>query len=364
MAALHQFVAGFTHGDAISEEARVLRQIFRRWGFDSDIFSEVQRVLPELRAEVRDVREARVGSADAVLLHLSIGSAVNEVFASLPCRKAILYHNFTPPEYFEPVNPHIARMLRQTVTQIRSLAGVASVVLADSRFNAVQLEAYGYRGVSVFPVILDFTRFEDDSGTLPRNLRGDGRLRILFVGRGAPNKRLEDLLLAFAYYRRYVDPNSQLVHVGSFAGTERYRALLAAMQKELGLDPYAVIFTGSLPQPSLNAVYRSSHLFLCMSEHEGFCIPLLESMYYGIPVMAHAAGAIPETLGGAGVLFYQKDFPAIAELMGRLNRDLELRSAVLRAQHERLLRYRARRLEDELAGHLRPILPELRRGTA
>jgi glycosyltransferase involved in cell wall biosynthesis len=183
----------------------------------------------------------------------------------------------------------------------------------------------------------------------------DGRVNVLFVGRGAPNKKIEDVLKTFALFQNAVEKRSRLILAGSFAGTERYRQLLVALARDLKLDE--VIFTGSIPQTELNACYRCAHVFLCMSEHEGFCIPLIEALAHRVPVLAYAAAAVPETLGGAGVLFAEKQLEAVAEMMGRLAHDSALRQAVLTRQDAHLRTFRARRLDDELRAHLAPLLP-------
>ena len=348
MPAIHQFVAGFTHGDAISNEALVLQQCFRSWGARSDIFSEPCRILPELRGTALDVEDFAASACpeDAVLLHLSIGSRVNDVFASLPCRKAILYHNVTPSHYFELVNARTAQDLARGRRQMESLAGSASIVLADSAYNARELEAAGYTDVAVLPLVVDFDVLDTPPDRRVAAKFDDGLVNVLFVGRCAPNKRIEDVLTAFAAFHRHVEPRSRLIHVGSFAGTERYYYLLLALVRELGLDN--VHFARSVPQRQLNTFYQVADLFLCMSEHEGFCIPLLEAMHHGVPVLAYAAGAVPETMGGAGVLFKEKQFEVIAETMGSITRDAALRSALVREQHRRVAMFRDRDTNSEV----------------
>ena len=357
MAAIHQFVAGFARGDAISSEALVLRDLFRSWGFDSDIFCEVRRILPELRKTTRDAAAypADCRPDDIVLLHLSIGSPVNDIFRGLRCRKALLYHNVTPPRYFEILQPEIAANLARGLRDVRALAGAAEVNLADSGFNARELEPYGYRDVRVLPLVLDLDKLTaaPDRGVL--RALGDGKVNVLFVGRCVPNKKLEDLLSAFAVFQRTVEPHSRLIHAGSFAGTEAYHHLLVATAREWHLRE--VWFKGSVSQAQLNAYYAGAHLFLSMSEHEGFCIPLIESIVHDVPVLAYGAAAVPETLDGSGVLFEEKNYPLIAELMGRLVHDQSLRAAVLRGQRARLARYRQRDLGRELREHLAPLLP-------
>jgi glycosyltransferase involved in cell wall biosynthesis len=356
MTAIHQLVAGFAHGDAISNEALVLRKIFRSWGRPSEIFSEPKRILPELRGEAGDAAAYRAAARpeDVALLHLSIGSAVNDLFAELPCRKAILYHNITPPEYLAGLQEQLARHLRQGREQLQRLAGVASVVLADSAYNAAELEALGYGPTPVLPLVLDLARLRESPYRPTLRRYDDGLTNVLFVGRCVPNKRIEDALHAFYYFQKYVQPASRFIHVGSFAGTEQYHALLLTLIRDLHLEN--VELAGTRRQQELNAIYQRAHLFLSMSEHEGFCIPLIESMVHDVPVLAYAAAAVPGTLDGAGVLFSEKRFDLVAEMMGRLAGDRALREAVLRGQRERLARYEARDLEGELRRHLAPLL--------
>jgi len=354
---IHQFVAGFSNGDAISNEARLLRSIFRSWGFRSEIFSETRRILPELRREVADVAAYLpvCRSEHVVLLHLSIGSRVNEVFATLPAKKVILYHNITPAEYFRAFNPETARDLERGREQVRRLANVADINLADSRFNADELKAYGYGNVQVLPLILDLKN--STSAVDRRILRKyrDGTHNVLFVGRCAPNKKIEDAILAFDFLRRFVEPNSRFIHVGSYSGTEHYYYLVLAQAREL--DITNVVFAGAVSQPQLNAFYQCADVFLCMSEHEGFCIPVIESMAHNVPVMAYAAGAVPETMAGAGILFREKNFPLIAEMLGRLIHDSNLRQAVLQGQRQRLAGFLQRDVQAELRACLAPLLP-------
>ncbi len=355
MPAIHQVVAGFSRGDAISNEALVLQRMFRAWGCGGDLFCEQRRIPPELRRQALDAESlaGRVARDDVVLLHLSIGSPVNDLFARLACRKALLYHNITPADTVAAVHPQLAHMLALGREQMQRLRGVAEVVLADSAFNAAELMALGYGPVGVLPLVLDFDSLDSIHHGRLKAYR-DGCLNVLFVGRCVCNKRLEDLLSCFYYLQRYVEPQSRLIHVGSHNGTEKYHALLVSRARDLRLRN--VVLTGTLPQRELNACYRSADVFLSMSEHEGFCIPLIESMVHDVPVLAYAAAAVPETLGGAGVLFHDKQFDMVAEMAVKLARPGPLRSAVLSGQRERLARYRARNLEQELRALLAPLL--------
>ena len=358
MQRVHQLVAGYSKGDAISNEARKIRDLFRSRGMESEIFCELNRTLPELRKEARDVTLAASmsGPEDVIILHLSIGSAVNELFPTLPGIKVIRYHNVTPSHYFRALNDQIANQLEQGRRQLKALAGVAGLNLAVSAYNAQELKDAGYSNVQVSPLLLELKRLGDRPDPEILNKFSDGMLNLLFVGRCAPNKRLEDLLHAFYYVQKYIEPRSRLIHVGSFAGTEQYLAMLKAIAKELDLKN--VNFVGSVPEDHLCAYYKVSDVFLCMSEHEGFGIPLLEAMQAELPVLAFASAAVPETMGGAGIVFHEKLFDELAEWIVRAGRDIPLRTAILAKQRQRLHGYEtcdpAARLLELLAPYLAP----------
>ncbi len=353
---IHQFVAGFTNGDAISNEARVLRDIFRSWGYGSEIFSEHKRILPEIRHEAKDAAEYEsvAKPEDVVLLHLSIGTRVNEIFHNLPCRKAILYHNITPARYLELINKQTANSLELGRAQIKALAGIAEVNMADSIYNAEELQEKGYSDVKVLPLVLDLEKLTNGTDRKTMKKYDDSITNVIFVGRCVPNKKIEDVISAFHYFNKYVEPHSRLIHVGSFAGTEPYYHLLLTQIKELGLNN--VFFTKSIPQASLNAVYKCADIFLSMSEHEGFCIPLIESMVHDVPVLAYSAAAVPETMDGAGVLFTEKKYELISEMMGQIVHNTTFKNAIIKGQRERLTRFKDRNLESELKQHLAPLL--------
>ncbi|MDD4873257.1 MAG: glycosyltransferase [Kiritimatiellae bacterium] len=355
MTAIHQLVAGFANGDAISNEAVVMRKIFRSWGFPSDIFCERKRVLPELRSETRDLNEcfSAFKPEDIALLHLSIGSDVNDLFLKLVSRKAILYHNVTPSHYFDLINRQTAFTLDKGRRQVAAMSNAAQINIADSKFNAAELTKLGYKNVQVLPLILDLQKLNDrpDGKTLRAY---DGATKnILFVGRCAPNKKIEDIIKAFYYFHKFVEPDSRLIQVGSYAGTERYHNLLLTQIRDLELSD--VRFTSSIPQSQLNAFYKCAHLFLSMSEHEGFCIPIIESMIHDVPVLAYSAAAVPETMDGAGVLFHKKQYEDIAEMMGQIINNSSLREAIISRQRERLARYAKRDLASEFRLMLDPL---------
>ena len=356
MSAIHQIVAGFRRNDAIANTALLWRGILRGWGRKSEIFCEMANTAPEQRHEVRDLEmlAAACSPNDVVVLHLSIGCAANVIFERLKCRKVILYHNVTPARFFERINTATASRLAEGRSQAAALAGVAELNLADSAYNASELVEMGYSDVGVLPLLIDLEGAHREVSQPFMERFGDGAVNILFVGRVAPNKRHDELLRVFHDFQHAVEPRSRLVIAGSTQGCELYTTLLAGMR--LAFELKRVVFTGSLSQPELNACYRTATVFLCMSEHEGFCAPLLEAMHHDVPVLAVADAAVPETMDGAGILFGERDHALIAETLGRVVRDREFREAVLDGQRKRIARYRARDYGKELLAALAPVL--------
>lgn len=355
--AIHQFVAGYAAGDAISNEVRMLRSIFKGWGApESFIFAERRNTAPDMQFDVKDIREdvGLIGKEDIALLHLSIGCDANLVFKDLPCKKAILYHNITPDRFFRGFNEKTAHMLARGRQEAELLAHSAQVVLACSKFNAEELASMGYPPATVLPLVLDFSALRGKASKRVLNMVGDGLTNILFVGRCVPNKCIEDLLNAYYYYVRFVNPLARLIHVGTYGSADPYHLMLLARAKEMGFQN--LLFAGPVSQEELNAYYRSAHVFLCMSEHEGFCIPLIEAMVNDVPVAAYVAGAVPETMDGAGVLFHQKDYAIVAETIDRLAKSTPLREGVLKAQRARLARYEAAPLANILREALAPLM--------
>ena len=163
-----------------------------------------------------------------------------------------------------------------------------------------------------------------------RGLYDDGRTNVLFVGRIIPNKRIDDLIRSFAVFQKWVRPRSRLLLVGDHRGFERYLDRLQELVRELRLDE--VVFTGQVDDDELYAYYRLADVFLCLSEHEGFGVPLQEAMHFGLPVIAYDAGAVRETLRGGGLLLQDKRPEVVADLLDRLTRGGDLRRAVLASQ--------------------------------
>ncbi len=353
MTEIHQMLAGFSSGDAISTYARELQKIFRSWGCPSEIYIQPSSIDPAVIDLCRPLAEHRARSRpeNIMIYHFSIGAFASDYFASLPDRKVIIYHNITPAHFFALFKPELASFLEKGRRELRDLAAVTDLALGVSEYNRKELEAAGFPRTGVVPLAADWSGLEGkpDPKTL-RRCRKWGEI-ILFVGRIVPNKRIDDLLKTF-YYFKLIKPDSRLVLVGKYLDTPIYYDYLQTIIHDLGLQD--VIFTGHTTDAELLAYYRSADLYLSLSEHEGFCLPLLEAMHFKIPVLAYAAAAVPDTLDGAGVLVKEKDFPRIAEMAEALIDDGDFRRRIVEEQSRRLERFRALPLDSALRALLRP----------
>lgn len=351
---VHQLVAALSYGDAIGNEALAIQGHLRRAGFESDIFAE--RVHPRMAHLARPLWEyGEVSSPDTVcLFHFSIGSAAGRLIYHAPDRLVSVYHNITPADWFLGFHPHLAGLCHHGRRELAAFAARTELGLADSEFNRRELEAAGYGRTAVLPIVLDLDDYRRPVSPVARRLYDDGRVNVLFVGRIIPNKRIEDLIGVFALYQRHLEPRSRLLLVGDYRGHERYYDRLQERVRRLGADE--VIFPGHVDDDDLRAYYAEGDVFLCLSEHEGYCVPLVEAMAFGLPVIAYDAGAVKETLRGGGILLREKRPEVVAELIGRLREDVALRAAVLRTQERALATVRAIDFSALLQERLAPVL--------
>lgn len=354
--AIHQLLAGFMPGDGISNFARELQEIFRGWGRKSEIFVTTEHTDPRVGSLCLPLEKYRETSSPANILihHFGIGDRAGEYFATVPDHRVMIFHNITPPEYFDILLPETATYLREGKEQLRTLLGRVELILTNSRYNQEELKSYGFDSTGVIhqPINRSSLLEVPDPKVEERWGRRDGDL--VFVGRIAPNKRFEDLLLVFSYYKLCVKPKARLFLVGDASTTGQYLEHLRRMIQALSLPD--VIFTGHTSHAELLAYYRLARAFLCLSEHEGFCVPLLEAMHFDLPVVARACAAVPETMDGAGVLVEDLDHPEVAELLGLLTQDGPRREKILAGQRRRLERFHNESLEEAMRSHLAPWL--------
>lgn len=351
--AIHQLSVSAAYGDAIGNEVMQIRDALRRAGYDSDVFVEL--VDPRMAGEVRPYQQYRdVASPDnIVILHYSIGSAVSRLAQEIDDRLVVIYHNITPAEWYAPYTFTIARDCAAGRLELASLRERTALGLGDSEYNRRELEELGFEPTAVLPLLLDLDALDGaaDPSVLARF--DDGRPTWLFVGRVVPNKCFEDIIRAFAYFQRYVDHQARLVVVGEHRTFAPYYDALQTLAGDLGADN--VHFAGHVTNAELRAYYRVADAFVCMSEHEGFCVPLFEAIQRDLPVFAFDAAAVPYSTGAGVLLLADKDPALVAETVAAVLADAEVHAALLRRQREALKLVDPERVLDRLLSHLRAL---------
>ncbi|MEW6322686.1 MAG: glycosyltransferase [Acidobacteriota bacterium] len=348
---VNQWVPAAHRGDAIGDSARRVRALLRARGHQSDIFALT--IDDDLVGDVRPFDDPSARAGDVTIFHFALASPMTEAFASLPRGRVLQYHNVTPAHFFAPYDANLFRLSTLGRQHLRSLAGRTDVALGDSEFNRRELEALGFADTGVFPIAIDTARLTDAPAqpALERIL-DDGLCNFLFVGRIVPNKRLEDHIRLAEQFKRYVGEDYRFIFVGRTDGIPRYYNMVRALVLQYQMPADRFLFVGAVPDAELAVYYRTARVYVSLSEHEGFCVPLLEAMACDVPVLAYAAAAVPDTLGGAGVQFSPKDLEFAAELLGELAYNDALRAQVVAGQRRRLVDFGDARIDRELTALL------------
>ena len=344
---VNQWVPAAHAGDAIGDSARRVRDLLRGLGHEADLYALT--IDDALAGDVRPFAEPTARLGDITIFHYALPSPMTAAFASLDHRRVLQYHNVTPASYFAPYDVGLFRLAALGRQELATLVGHVDLALGDSEYNRLELESLGFSPTGVFPIAVDTARITRPSAVpaLERML-DDELVNILFVGRIAPNKKIEDHIRLAECYKRYVDAYYRFIFVGRYDVVPRYYATVRALMTEFNLLHDRFIFTGPVPDDELAVYYRHAAVYVSLSEHEGFCVPLVEAMAADVPILAYSAAAVPDTLGGAGVQFAPKDLEQAAELLGALVFDDELRANVIAGQRRRLQDFGDARIVREL----------------
>jgi glycosyltransferase involved in cell wall biosynthesis len=351
---VNQWVPAAHKGDAIGDSARRVRQLLRLLGHSSELYA--LSIDEGLVDDVRPFDDPEARRGDLTIFHYALPSPMTSAFASLRRGRILQYHNVTPASFFAPYDAGLFRLAALGRQELATLVGQVDLALGDSEYNRQELESLGFVHTGVFPIAVDTARVTSDvDRPALEEILDDGLVNFLFVGRIAPNKKIEDHIRLAEHYKRYVDAYYRFIFVGRFDVVPRYYAMIRALMAEYRLLNDRFIFTGPIPDEELAVYYRHAAVYTSLSEHEGFCVPLVEAMAADVPVLAYAAAAVPDTLGGAGVQFAPKDLEFAAELLGELAFNDSLRSSVIAGQRRRLADFGDARISNELTSILHQV---------
>lgn len=324
------------YGDAVGNDTLALHNSLLHHGIKAEIFAEaVDEKLKKYHAYTID-KWKEPKKDDVLIYHLSIGWEYIHLVTQAKCKKIAIYHNITPKDFFRGYDGKSYENCRLGLDEIKTLTNVFDYILCDSEFNKNDLISYGFKcRIDVLPILIPFEDYKKKPAqSIIKRYQNEPGHNILFVGRVAPNKKIEDVIAAFSKYKESYDPYARLFLVGNYSRKDIYYRRLQEYVDALKLTD--VYFSGHIKFNEILAYYRIADVFLCMSEHEGFCVPLVESMFFQLPVIAYDSSAVGDTLGGAGIMFKQKNFNEVAALINRVATDETLRREMISAEIQRL----------------------------
>lgn len=343
-----QILPTYAYGDAIGNEVTAIDRALGQKGFETYVYAErIDKRLAKHNTKIIDQLQGKLDDEDIIIYHLSTGTELNYLVADLGGKLVIRYHNITPAEFFERYDREIAARCAEGRDGLEYLKNKAVLCIADSEYNKQELIEIGYEcKIEVVPILMSFVDYErNPDKKLEKSLK-DGKTNILFAGRVAPNKKHEDIIRVFYNYKRHYNDNSRLILMGNHLGVESYFYSLFRYIEELGLSE-DVYFTGHISFEQVLACFASSDLFLCMSEHEGFCVPLVESMYFGMPIVARNTTAIGSTLGGSGILIPEKDYLLTAGVIDYILKNDDVRNRIIQGEKEQLKNFDSNKVLGE-----------------
>lgn len=330
-----QLLPTISFGDAVGNDTLALKKVISELGYETEIYSEnVDERLPKKSAHKLS-KIPKLNKNDIIIYHKSTGTGMSFELDKYKCHKMMIYHNVTPPHFFAPYSLRSAELTKYGLEGMKYLSDKIEYCMADSEFNRQNLIDAGYKcPIDVRPILIPFDDYKKTPNESVIKKYRDGYVNIIFVGRIAPNKKQEDIIRTFYYYKKYINSKSRLIFVGSYSGMESYYDRLTRYVKALELDD--VVFTGHIPFADILAYYHAADVFLCMSEHEGFCVPLVEAMFFDVPVVAYSSCAVPYTMNGSGAVIDTKDPVEVAMLIDRIVNDSVLKDKLIKSQRERL----------------------------
>lgn len=331
-----QMTPTFTYGDGVGNDVMAIHNyLLSKPNVDTKVYSEViDERIPEDVAENISMLPL-LNENDIIIFHISTGSKLNELITEIPGKKIFKYHNITSPKWFDGYSMQGKALSEKGLEQVRRLRNVPDLCLADSEFNKQELIKMGYKcPIAVVPILIPLEDYKQKADEEIIKQYRDGYTNILFTGRIVPNKKQEDVIRSFALYKKYYNPKSRLILIGAYSGIERYYEQLQLYTDTIRVDD--VIFTGKISFTQILAYYELADVFLCMSEHEGFCIPLIEAMVFQTPIIAYDSCAISETMGCGGILLKEKNFLEIAGLVNYVMKNPDIRENIIKKQREKL----------------------------
>lgn len=351
-----QILTNLNWGDAISNDVLAVDEALKQHGYDSRIMAIT--IHESLLSKAQFIDMSSIKPEDLVIFHKSTGDALTGRLTELSCKKGIIYHNITPAKMILPYDPVMSCVLYIGRRQLKKYLGQYDFAWGVSQYNCQELQLMGMdkKKTAILPILIKQHPIQPDSVLLEQLKQSNG-IKLLFIGRISPQKKQEDIIKTYWYVLQQ-DSMARLFLVGKWDGMEKYYAKLKGFCADLGLTDQQVTFTGGVSEAEKEAYLTGADVLVCMSEHEGFCVPLLEAMNHDLPIVAYQAGAVSETLGDSGIQFKEKDYPAIARAIIKLKTNQQYYQDTVMKQQERQQQYDYQVVQDKLFDLINGVMHE------
>lgn len=337
---IHLLVGALEVGDGIGNSVLSQYNILRELGYECRIYASFCN--ENYKDIVLPITALKANADDLIIDHIGGYSSFYYCVSKQPCRKILLYHNITPPEY---VTGSMKKLCEKGIRQVSQYAGMYDFLAADSQYNLRCLKELGIeREGDILPIPVEF---EYASGR--KKDHGESRIRFLFVGRCVENKKIEDVIKCFAFYHNSFNAESELLIIGDTAVSPHYTSFIKEVINASSCSD-CIILAGRVSDKKLQDSYMESDVFICMSEHEGFCIPVIEAMYNNLVVFAYDSTALGETMGGAGVLLKSKDPYHVAKIINEVLGNEKIVAELLEREAERVKYFSKENVMTLMAG--------------
>lgn len=348
-----QVVGSLNFGDAVGNDVIAIQKALIESGLETAIYTNsIHKKLPlDIAFYIDELPE--LNENDILIYHFASKDPLYKKISKLKCKKMLCYHNITPPMFFESYDENAYDATSEGLKELALMKNTFDYCIADSDFNRQDLIRMGYRcPIDVVPILIPFDDYVQELDNEIINQYQDEWINIIFVGRIAPNKKIEDVIMCFNEYKK-INPNSRLFLVGNYDNNDLYYNELVNMIMKKQIKD--VIFTGHISFSAILTYYKVSDLFLCMSEHEGFCVPLVEAMLLGVPIIAFESTAIPETLGDAGILIKNKKPESVAKIMDELINSTEMQNSLKEKARKMLVNYQYDTIKSQILDCIKKI---------
>lgn len=352
-----QVIVNLERGDAIGNFTILLDNMLKRAGFKTEIVAcRAGKGIPEgLTKKKEEIK--KLDPDDVLIYQMCESNPVNRLIECAVCRKIAIYHNVTPPHFFNKWGSFMTELQKTALEDLASMRNVFDHVIAVSEYNKRDLIGMGYDEsiIDVIPILIDFDDYQQSPDMDTINKYDDGYTNILFVGRIVPNKKQEDIIQTYAYYKKHINSKSRLILAGSPFSDDYFNDLKKYIET-IGVAD--VVMPGHVSFKEILAYYNIADILLCMSEHEGFCVPMLEAMMFDVPIVTYAGAAIPETIGDSGAMFYEKNPVVVSYLIDRVVRDAHLRDTIIEKQRAQLEKYSKEKIETIYLNKIKDFIGE------